>query len=432
MLSIHSKLSDMGDPFGEKLVVENYEQKKNKEKCSGTKRSPSSSQSAPKKQRTSTEAVTFTNGEGSGLWQTSLVDEWALTGQKYPTATSTPRMDDATGEFVNVDGVFCYKFHTGYTKAHLEKATRMVAFDMDGCVIKVKSGKKFASPGDYTTDWTFWDTSVVPMMRKLYDKGAYLVFISNQNGVGQGKVKWQQVDEKMRAIMASLGFPIDFICSTGTNQFRKPCIAAWQYMQMHRAPNAVQEQSLYVGDAAGRVYAKGQGKDFADSDFKLALNVGVPFQVPEVFFKQWKDRVHNVLPVPSPMTKLSTCPGVPIDPVVYTGGKHEQEVVLLVGPAGSGKSTFARALIEMNNSQGHEYLYVNQDTVNNGKPGKIEQCVELARKSVAVKPTLSVVVDNTNISIGTRDQWKDFASRHSLRVRCIVLETPVEICKLPD
>ena len=144
MPSIHSKLSDMGDPFGEKLVVENYEQKKNKEKCSGTKRSPSSSQSAPKKQRTSTEAVTFTNGEGSGLWQTSLVDEWALTGQKYPTATSTPRMDDATGELPTWMACSAKSLHRLHEGTHLEKATRMVAFDMED-KIKVKSGKKFAS-----------------------------------------------------------------------------------------------------------------------------------------------------------------------------------------------------------------------------------------------------------------------------------------------
>ena len=68
-------------------------------------------------------------------------------------------------------------------------------------------------------------------------------------------------------------------------------------------------------------HAKGQGKDFADSDFKLPNGGAVPGA--GGVFKQ-KDRVHNVLPVPSPMTLPSTCPGVPIDPVVYTG-KHEQE-----------------------------------------------------------------------------------------------------------
>jgi hypothetical protein len=36
------------------------------------------------------------------------------------------------------------------------------------------------------------------------------------------------------------------------------------------------ELSLFVGDAAGRV------KDFADSDRKWALNVGIPFHTPEV------------------------------------------------------------------------------------------------------------------------------------------------------
>ena len=74
------------------------------------------------------------------------------------------------------------------------------------------------------------------MMRKLYDEGAYLVFISNQNGVGQGKVKWQQVDEKMRAIMASLGFLLTSSVPPALINFASR-IAGW-HIQMHRGPNA--------------------------------------------------------------------------------------------------------------------------------------------------------------------------------------------------
>ena len=69
------------------------------------------------------------------------------------------------------------------------------------------------------------------------------------------------------------------------------------------------------------------------------------FVVPEVFFKESKERVHNDLPVPSPLTKLGVLWLVYLKLPLYTGGGSKEEMVLLVGAAGSGKSTFARDLI---------------------------------------------------------------------------------------
>lgn len=41
--------------------------------------------------------------------------------------------------------------------------------------------------------------------------------------------------------------------------------------------------SLFVGDAAGRMGGgRGRVKDHSDTDFKFALNVGIPFITPEV------------------------------------------------------------------------------------------------------------------------------------------------------
>ena len=192
----------------------------------------------------------------------------------------------------------------------------------------------------------------------------------------------------------------------------------------------------YAAICAGRKYGSGlkgaRQRDFSDTDYKLALNLGVPFAVPEVFFKQWKDKVHNDLPAPLPVTKLSTCPGpsVPMDLAVYSGGEPAREIVLLVGAAGSGKSTFAHALIETNRANGREYLYINQDTIAGGRPGKFQQCLAVAEGSLGAKPALSVVVDNTNIDPKTRAQWIGFASNHGLRVRAVILDTPPEVCKL--
>lgn len=41
--------------------------------------------------------------------------------------------------------------------------------------------------------------------------------------------------------------------------------------------------SVYVGDAAGRLALAGRRKDHGDTDYKLALNVGLRFATPEVY-----------------------------------------------------------------------------------------------------------------------------------------------------
>ena len=41
---------------------------------------------------------------------------------------------------------------------------------------------------------------------------------------------------------------------------------------------------MYIGDAAGRKGIGSRSSDFADTDYKLALNLGVNFQTPESFF----------------------------------------------------------------------------------------------------------------------------------------------------
>ena len=68
--------------------------------------------------------------------------------------------------------------------------------------------------------------------------------------------------------------------------YRKPNIGMFQVVeQVYRdAGYAIDmKNSFYVGDAAGRVaLRKGDIRDHADTDYKWALNVGLPFYTPEV------------------------------------------------------------------------------------------------------------------------------------------------------
>ena len=55
------------------------------------------------------------------------------------------------------------------------------------------------------------------------------------------------------------------------------------FSEKYNGKNKIDMQnSFYCGDAAGR--KDGKHKDFSDSDYKFALNVGISFKTPENLF----------------------------------------------------------------------------------------------------------------------------------------------------
>lgn len=80
--------------------------------------------------------------------------------------------------------------------------------------------------------------------------------------------------------------------------------------------------SYFVGDAAGRIYSTASGKngkngkekkDFASSDRKWAINVGVPFQTPEVRGLLSSLSVHfELLDTTTRTSMFQVCPSVHI------------------------------------------------------------------------------------------------------------------------
>ena len=89
---------------------------------------------------------------------------------------------------------------------------------------------------------------------------------------------------------------------------------------------------MYVGDAAGRPAVLGRKQDFADSDYKLALNIGIAFKTPEVFFEGSRDPLHCQLPEPSFCISHYDKNPEP-DPELFTEKCGTPEIVLLIAPA---------------------------------------------------------------------------------------------------
>lgn len=68
---------------------------------------------------------------------------------------------------------------------------------------------------------------------------------------------------------------------------------------MHQCPTVDMNSSVYVGDAAGRPKCGTRKKDFSDTDFKFALNLGINFYTPERFFLNSTERLHREIPLPT-------------------------------------------------------------------------------------------------------------------------------------
>jgi DNA 3'-phosphatase len=159
-----------------------------------------------------------------------------------------------------------YKIHPRSGVAY----NQMTAFDLDGTLIKTKSGATFGN------DWMFFLPNIAKVLLKEYERGdTYLAIISNQKGVKAGKTTIKEIQDKVDDIILKLGFPIDFICSFEDDRFRKPRTGMWEFLMNCRCPSLSPSSCVYVGDAAGRDKEGVRKKDFSDTDLKLAANLSI-------------------------------------------------------------------------------------------------------------------------------------------------------------
>ncbi|KAL1636448.1 DNA kinase/phosphatase Pnk1 [Diplodia intermedia] len=226
---------------------------------------------------------------------------------------------------------------------------KIAIFDFDATLIKTASGKKFARDA---TDWQWWHASVPTALRRLYDQGYLIAIVSNQSGISlkSNSSKAPKADlkrlsdfkAKATAILAQLGLSINIYAATAKDEFRKPRPGMWRQLLhdngLEDAPGAVDlEQSLFVGDAAGR--SGGTTKDFSCSDRDFAANIGIPFHTPEEYFlgEEPKPFVRDF----DPAKFLNDVAGAATDvvPLLFTK-KNPVDIVILCGSPGSGKSTF--------------------------------------------------------------------------------------------
>ncbi|KAJ3146460.1 hypothetical protein HDU86_008512 [Geranomyces michiganensis] len=336
----------------------------------------------------------------------------------------------------------------------------IAAFDFDGTLSIVKGKHVHAKDAN---DWQFVHKTIPERLAALHDAGYRIVIFSNQRGILDGKKTEKRkisftgrVENVLLAIEdAGVKIPIIIFGAAGDDWYRKPRPGMWELFEEHynreetkvdgkTVAGAVcqidRDNSFYVGDAAGRAagHKPGVRKDFADTDHKLALNVGCPFYTPESFFHRADvpppppADSHAVHPSHSPPTPLfnpaaflahrravaASADSTTAQPFIPEGVACP-ELVLIVGSPASGKSTFAKRYFVNNTDSPHTYVRVNQDELKTR-----DKCLRATED--ALRAGHSVIVDNTNPDPETRKKYVDIAakveaSRGSCRIpiRCM-------------
>ncbi|KAJ1345472.1 hypothetical protein KIN20_000015 [Parelaphostrongylus tenuis] len=286
--------------------------------------------------------------------------------------------------------------------------SKVAAFDMDGTLITTKSGKVF--PVD-NSDWRLLYNQVPTRLKKLHNEEDFkIVIFTNQKGIQLGKVDKAGFKRKIEAVITKLGVPAQAFVAISEGHYRKPCTGMWKELEEANGDTPIDvSKSIYIGDAAGRHKTKIRPKkDHSCADRFFAANVGLTFQTPEEFFLEKK--------TPEPWGPPSFDPSSFIDSTKHLLEPEDaplpssaQELIVIVGFPGSGKSTFAKKL-----EKDHGYEIVNRDTL-----GSWQKCCDHAKAHL--RRGKSVVVDNTNPNKEARSRYIALARELKIPCRCFEL-----------
>lgn len=321
---------------------------------------------------------------------------------------------------------------------------KILGMDLDWTIIKPIRGK--IHPLD-ETDWEFFSSKLQKIQDKITNGYKFVIF-TNQAGLLSGKKNQLNLDQfKSRwvdictRLQTQYGIVSVYLIASLYDDFnRKPCTGMWDFLEtrLNSSVKVQRDKCLYIGDMAGR---KG---DYSSSDLLFAMNLGVEFAVPEVFYNDSKDIGNRTKKL---MERVLS------DDTVFNGKKYlemfdknvssrnekitesikkllldkkKQFLIFFVGSPASGKSTYYKNHLE---ELGDGLVYLSNDTFQ-GTPAKFNK--EIDRN---LKEGKNVIVDNTNASSKTREKLIQIVSKlnstavegNKINVVCIHVTTPKNI-----
>jgi len=315
-----------------------------------------------------------------------------------------------------------------------EYKKNIAGFDIDGTIIKTKSGKKFPINEN---DWKFLYNNIKTKIEEIPNDYS-IIFITNQSKLysklGFNEEFYNQIKIKYENILKEINRDITIFITAGSNSiYRKPYIKIFEdYIKEYD-----KEKSYYVGDAAGRE------KDFSDSDRNFAYNLGIKFYIPEQFFlNQYEDidfiKYNNkeLIDVNNFINKNNIIVSVQFkdNPKIIKNNlknedelinficknKDKQEVLIMCGYQGCGKSTLSKLI----NAKYNNYKIINLDILKS-KPKSFKLMNDYLNKG------FSIIIDNTNPSKENRlnyiNKIKEFDE--NIKIKCIKFNMNIHLSK---
>jgi len=306
------------------------------------------------------------------------------------------------------------------------------AFDMDGTLIRTRSGKKFAVDAE---DWQFLYSEVPTILSKLLSEGACIIIITNQKGISSGKTNVEHIRQKVGQIIEATSLSqgsntvIDhiglYIASAG-DRYRKAWTGIWDLLP----PDQLVNVKWYCGDAAGRKTVS--TKDFSATDRYFARNKGIPFRTPEeIFLKKAPPCSTDYAPyaaeqylLPERLATESALYQNQIQLLLDRLKKQSHTVIITVGGPGSGKSSIAKAIrCSLNHT-----IHLERDALG----GAQKKFLRAVQNAIEVGNNEYIVADATHPNKASRDQLITIAESHGWHVLMLHMDVPFELAQHQD
>lgn len=245
---------------------------------------------------------------------------------------------------------------------------KVIIFDLDGTLITRRNGKIPKYPDNDSDNWIFLSPDVPSILMQYKNKGFTILIFTNQSRYNEHVQK--RIDMVREYLSTEYKIDCSILIAT-SEEYRKPALSSLQIFR-----NFEPEELIVCGDAIGNTPYPPY--NWSDVDYQFYVNLSRKYQNAKFM---------------SPLEIFPT--NIP-----RLLQEIDEDVVVMVGNPGSGKSSFAHQLAG--------YTVLTQDELKT-----------VQKMDAAFMKNSKVVIDATNPSIIKRKHWIDLARSRGMSVAIV-------------